>query len=191
MPLPEENILEGERICLTALVEEDLATIGAWYRDSYFLRLYDSAPAYPKSPKQLGDWFKESEDDPNSFIFAIRFQQSHELIGLLEFDGISWTHGTSFLSIGIGARDHRGQGYGKEAMQLALRFAFGELNLRRLSLTVFSYNEAAIALYEQLGFRHEGTFREHLRRDGQWYDMYLYGLLRREWEQQQVEDGRQ
>ncbi len=46
---------------------------------------------------------------------------------------------------------------------------------------MFEYNERAIALYEKLGFRREGVYREFLSRDGQRYDMYLYGLLRREW----------
>ena len=45
-----------------------------------------------------------------------------------------------------------------------------------------SYNERAIALYEKLGFQREGVHREHLQRDGRRYDMYLYGLLRSEWE---------
>ena len=63
-----------------------------------------------------------------------------------------------------------------------MRFAFDELNLHRVQLTVFSYNERAIALYEKLGFQREGVYREHLQRDGRRYDMYLYGLLRHEWE---------
>ena len=57
-------------------------------------------------------------------------------------------------------------------MRLALRFAFHELNLHRLQLTVFGYNEAAIRLYERLGFTREGHVpRIHLLRDGQRYDM--------------------
>ena len=51
-----------------------------------------------------------------------------------------------------------------------------------MQLTVFAYNERAIALYEKLGFVREGVYREFLARDGVRYDMYLYGLLRREWE---------
>jgi RimJ/RimL family protein N-acetyltransferase len=62
-----------------------------------------------------------------------------------------------------------------------LNYAFSELNMHRIQLTVFSYNERAIALYERLGFRREGTHREQILRDGKRYDMYLYGLLRREW----------
>ena len=75
-----------------------------------------------------------------------------------------------------------------EALRLMLRFAFHELNLHRLQLTVFAYNEAAIRLYERLGFQREGAFREYLLRDGKRYDMLLYGLLAREWEAQSKDE---
>ncbi|MCZ7546462.1 MAG: GNAT family N-acetyltransferase [Anaerolineae bacterium] len=77
-----------------------------------------------------------------------------------------------------------GQGYGRAAIALALAFAFDELNLHRVQLTVFSYNTRAIALYEGLGFRREGVYREFLHRDGARHDMLLYGLLAREWRAQ-------
>ena len=94
-------------------------------------------------------------------------------------------HRTTFVSIGIGDVRHRGHGYGRDAMHVGLNFVFNELNLYRVCLTVFSYNESAIALYEALGFTREGVYREHLERDGRRYDMYLYGLLRPEWEKSQ------
>lgn len=47
---------------------------------------------------------------------------------------------------------------------------------------MFSYNERAIALYEKLGFQREGIYREFLQRHGKRFDMYLYGILRREWQ---------
>jgi RimJ/RimL family protein N-acetyltransferase len=86
------------------------------------------------------------------------------------------------FSIAIGDPANWGQGYGYEAAQLALAFAFDELNLHRVTTTVFSYNERSIALVEKLGFRTEGAFREFLHRDGRRHDMLLYGLLRPEWE---------
>ena len=103
-----------------------------------------------------------------------------DLLGYIELDGILWNQGTSWVSIALGEAEQRGHGFGSEALTLALRFAFDELNLRRVQLTVFSYNTRAIATYERLGFTREGTFREALQRDGQPYDMLLYGLLRRE-----------
>jgi RimJ/RimL family protein N-acetyltransferase len=53
-----------------------------------------------------------------------------------------------------------GTGHGAEAARLTLDFAFRELNLYRVQATVFSYNARSQALFERLGFRHEGTFRE-------------------------------
>jgi len=42
-------------------------------------------------------------------------------------------------------------------------------------------NRRSIALFEKLGFRREGAHREFLQRDGERYDMLLYGLLKHEW----------
>ena len=86
------------------------------------------------------------------------------------------------MSIGLGDSANWGKGYGNEATRLALGFAFNELNLHRVQLTVFDYNSRAIHLYEKLGFQQEGIYREFLQRDGRRFDMYLYGLLGHEWE---------
>lgn len=67
-------------------------------------------------------------------------------------------------------------------MELALDFAFYELNLNRVQLTVFDYNQSAISLYKKLGFQQEGSYREFIHRNGKRHDMLLFGLLKREWE---------
>lgn len=176
------NLLAGEKVRLTAVTSNDLPTITRWWADADFLRLYNSAPAVPRNEEQLSRRFDLGQTSPDTFLFAVRLLEYDDVIGLLELDGIEWSNRTTFLSIGIGAPEYRGKGYGYEAMRLALNFAFNELNLYRVCLTVFSYNEAAIALYERLGFTREGVYREHLERDGRRHDMILYGLLRREWQ---------
>ena len=173
------NLLRGEQVRLTAPTAADLPAITRWWADPDFLRLYNTAPAAPRNEDQLGRRFDFSHTSPDAFLFAIRPLNDETLLGLLEFDGIDWSNRTTFASIGIGAAEHRGRGYGADAMRVALRFAFSELNLHRVCLTVFSYNEPAIALYERLGFVREGVYREHIKRDGQHFDMLLFGLLRR------------
>jgi RimJ/RimL family protein N-acetyltransferase len=176
------NLLRGEKIRLTAVNSYDLSTITRWWSDSDFLRLYNSAPAVPRNDDQLSRRFDLAHTSPDVFLFAIRPLAGDNLIGLLEFDGVDWSNRTTFVSIGIGDPAYRRQGYGRDAIAVGLRFVFHELNLFRVCLTVFSYNAAAVALYERLGFTREGVYREHIERDGQRYDMYLYGLLRREWD---------
>ena len=176
------NPLSGQRVRLTAMRAEDVPTLASWQADGEFLRLLDAVVAHPRGEAQLVEWLAEAPKRSDGYLFAIRPLDDERLIGYIEFDGILWNQGVGSFSVAIGDPADRGQGYGTEALELALRFAFNELNLHRLEITVFSYNQRAIAVYERLGFRHEGTHREFVLRDGQRHDMLLYGLLRREWE---------
>jgi RimJ/RimL family protein N-acetyltransferase len=179
------ELLRGPRVYLSALSREDTPTITRWYQDAEFMRLLDAPPASPRPPSYTEEWLEAAHKSKTAYSFGIRLIEDDALIGLIELEDILWNHGVTWLGIGIGEPGYWGQGYGSEAMSLMLRFAFHELNLHRVQLTVFEYNERAIAAYEKLGFVREGVFRDFLHRDGQRHDMYLYGLLRPEWEEMQ------
>jgi RimJ/RimL family protein N-acetyltransferase len=174
-------LLRGSRARLAALTADDLPEIARWHDDASFARMFDARPAAPKTAGALDAWLEEYTRSTNGFLFAIRPLEGDALLGYIELEGILWMHQHAWLSIAIGDAAHQGQGYGTEAIGLALRFAFQELNLHRVQLTVFGYNQRAIRVYEKLGFRREGVYREHIQRDGARYDMYLYGILRPEW----------
>ena len=114
--------------------------------------------------------------------FAIRLRDEEQILGTVGLDEIEWTNRVASLGIGIGDSENWGKGYGTEATRLLVDYAYNELNLYRLQLTVFEFNARAISLYEKMGFRREGNFREFIERDGKRHDMLLYGLLRSEWE---------
>ena len=175
------NLLYGPRIRLTAVTLDDLPTIARWHQDAGFARLFEANPAAPKAPSALEGWLEGYNRSNTGYLFGVRLLNGDELLGFVELNDIFWPHRHTWVSIAIGDTANQGQGYGAEALGLALQFAFQELNLHRVQLTVFSYNQRAIALYEKLGFRREGIYREHLERDGTRFDMYLYGILRPEW----------
>ena len=181
-PLYPGNLFSGPRVRLTAIRPDDVPAVTRWYEDSEFSRQYDASPAFPRPAARVHNYLFEPEKSESAFRFGIRLHHSDDLIGLVDLDSIVWTSGVGWLAIGIGEPLYRGQGYGSEAMALLLRFAFHELNLHRVQLTVFSYNLRAIHLYERLGFVREGVMREFLYRDRQRFDVVLYGLLAREWE---------
>jgi RimJ/RimL family protein N-acetyltransferase len=178
------RLFYGERLRLAATRSDDLHAFVRWYQDTDFTRFLDSAPAIPKSESKLSRWLDDEERSRASYLFAIRTLDTDAIIGFVQIDGIMQNHASAWIAIGIGEVGYRGRGYGYEAMTLALQFAFDEVNLHRVQLTVFSYNDNAIALYEKLGFQREGIFREALLRDGTRHDMLLYGLLQYEWRRQ-------
>lgn len=174
-------MLRGQKVRLTAITENDLPTLASWYEDTDLRRLFDATPAFPRSPRELGRWLEERQARPDGHLFAIRPVDGAGMVGCLELDGILWSHRNAWLSILLGDRSSWGRGWASEAMRLVMAFAFDELNLHRLQLTVFADNERALRLYDRLGFVREGAYREFLLRDGKAQDMLLFGLLRREW----------
>ncbi len=181
--MADNNLFYGERVRLTALRPDDVATVTRWYDDGDFARMFQSSPAFPRSEAAIRRWIEDaSRSSDHAYAFAIRLLYSDDMIGYIEIDEIRWNHRSAWLAIGIGDAAHRGKGYGYEAMLLVLRFVFHEINLHRVQLNVFSYNAHAQRLYERLGFQREGVWREALLRDGVYHDLILYGLLAHEWE---------
>jgi RimJ/RimL family protein N-acetyltransferase len=182
------NLLQGELVRLVAAsAEKDAQLAAQWWGDSEYARQLDSDPALPKSAKRAKEDIQKwmENESPDTFEFMIRTLADDRLIGFIGLDGIRWTHGDTFVGIGIGDPEYRGNGYGTDAMRLILRYAFTELNLHRISLDVFEYNLRAIRSYEKAGFVVEGRQRQALSRDGRRWDVIYMGILREEWEQQQ------
>ena len=178
-----KNLLIGEKIKLTSINEEDVSKIQKWHNDVSFMRNYDTISANPKNIEDVKDLIMDIRKCSTAYIFAVKELEDQGIIGVTGFENISWNNGTALIYIGIGEEKHRGQGLGKEALKLTIEFGFEELNFHRIYLTVLEYNESAINLYEKLGFKREGVYREFIHRDGKRYDIYLYGMLRSEWEE--------
>ncbi len=104
---------------------------------------------------------------------------THLSIGITSLIHIDSYNRNAECIIDIGNKGYWGQGYGKEAFILLLDYAFLELNLHRLSLRVFSFNDRAIKLYKSLGFQHEGTCKEAIFRNGTWHDIEFFALFQR------------
>ena len=73
-----------------------------------------------------------------------------------------------------------GTGAAHYATQEVLRIAFMELGLARVYLNVIPGNARANAFYKKNGFIFEGTFRKHIRINGQLKDLNWYSMLKEE-----------
>lgn len=166
---------------LAAPSPEDAATLARWSEDAEYQRLLDIRAVRPISPDVAAERDKARRTDPALVEFRLRTLSDDRLIGFVALYAIDWGNQTARLAIGIGEPAYRGKGYGADALQLILRYAFDELNLHRVGAEVVSYNERALHVLQRGGFRREGVVREAVQRDGQRWDLVLLGILRREW----------
>ena len=93
----------------------------------------------------------------------------------------AYQHRNVTLGIMI-ASGYRGQGYGTEAINWTLDWAFTYGAQHRVSLSCFGFNERALRLYDRLGFVREGLQRERCRFGREWYDEIFFGMLESDWE---------
>ncbi|KAK1761594.1 acyl-CoA N-acyltransferase [Echria macrotheca] len=104
------------------------------------------------------------------------------MVGSLSLDCPPTTRHHRSLNLGILiATEHQGRGYGTEAINWALDWAFAVAGVHAVRLTAFSYNERGIKLYERLGFVKEGIRRESLYFNCQWHNHVMYSMLEKEW----------
>src|SRR4030095_10366569 len=178
------DIFTGKLVRLSAFDPEEMSKVfPRWNQNSEYIRLLNSSARRMQSSKAELKWMeKEAEEiSPAGYYFSIRTLAEDKLIGEIGLDVINWSGRDAFVGLGIGETEYWSKGYGTDVMKVLLRFAFTEINLRRVTLTVFEYNPRAIRSYEKAGFRHEGRKRLALNRAGRRWDELYMGILREEW----------
>lgn len=176
--------LTGNLVRLVAIdLDEDARLLSEWDRDSEFQRLLNSESASRYNPKQVREFF-EKEIDSMHFYMIQRLEDNRK-IGLIDLNGIDWVSRNAWVGIGIGEREFWGKGYGTDAMKVLLRYAFTTLNLQRVTLNVFDFNQRGYASYKKCGFKAEGRLPGALLKAGKRCDLIFMGILRSEWEELQ------
>ena len=174
-------MLVGERVTLRAMRREDLAKQWEFNNDLEVELAGGGDPPMPQSFERLvADWEREAaKGGRDDGWFAIEVEG--EFIGQCGLMHVNETARTAELGIGIGDKRYWGRGYGREAVNLLLEYAFRYRNYRRVWLWVHGDNERAIRSYIACGFVEEGRLREHVFSNGRYVDAVFMGMLRAEW----------
>jgi RimJ/RimL family protein N-acetyltransferase len=187
-----QSLFQGTQVYLTLPdADKDPQVEALWTHDPDTQHLISIEPPRPLSAvqvrKKYGAAAKESK---NNYGFAIRLRGDDRLVGFTRLDWIEWTHGGARFSIQIGDPRDRGHGYGREALDLILRYAFEELNLYRLTASTFEYNLVGLEFLKKAGFQEEVRQRQAIYRMGRRWDLIMLGLVREDWELSKQGEGR-
>ncbi|MEZ5239154.1 MAG: GNAT family protein [Microthrixaceae bacterium] len=82
-----------------------------------------------------------------------------------------------------------GQGYVPEAVVAVLRFAFEDLGLHRVQISIVPRNTASRRVVEKLGLREEGLAERYLQINGVWEDHIRYAITSEEWAERGAQLG--
>lgn len=170
--------LIGKKCYLSPLAETDAEHWTRWYND--FEISMPECNVYDVLSKAKIQEFVNGNVSDMAPCFTVVNLETHEPIGLVQIWANQVFRNGSFAVI-IGEKEYWGQGYGREAVELVLDFAFNCLNLHNMMLGVYEFNVRALKLYERIGFKEIGRKREHQTIAGKRYDMIMMDLLASEY----------
>lgn len=161
----------------------------AWERTDLTARWEADQTADPTEPR-LRDWHeppkslaqREAEFDehlaPDPTVVSLIIEADGRAVGDINLFHIDERKRSASLGLSIWRAEDRDRGYGGDAVRTLIRWAFSQLNLHRIELSVAPHNERAIHVYERAGFVIEGRRREADYEDGHYVDDIIMGLLR-------------
>ncbi len=174
-------MLKGPRLTLRAIERDDIPRYVVWLNDPEV-----NQHLKPPTPFNLDDeidWYEKQRQDDTCLNLALVITESGQHIGSISLMHINHRDQGAELGLVIGEKNLWGQGYGGEAIQLMLNFAFYTFNLHRIFLGVDANHTGAIRCYTQCGFVEEGRLRDNVFRNGQFYDQLMMSILRPEYRQ--------
>lgn len=175
-------MFEGKLVRLREYRKEDISIKLSYINDPEVIGYMESGIPYPLTLNEELKWFEAISAFKDTYRFAIEAISSGKYIGECGINSIDWKNRVASVVIFIGGKECRGRGFGTEAMKILLSFAFEQINVNKVRLNVYSFNERAIKSYEKCGFKKEGVLRQEIFRNGKYYDTIVMGLLREEWE---------
>ncbi|WP_026906661.1 GNAT family N-acetyltransferase [Paucisalibacillus globulus] len=174
-------MFESDRLKLRKVCLEDLETYHSWRNDMEVM--VTTSPSLDLFTLEETKQFVHDKlvGSHSSKTYIIFDKNSGKSIGITSLVNIDYKNRNAEYIIDIGEKEFWGKGYGKEALVLLIDYAFLEMNLHRVSLRVFAFNQKAINLYKVIGFKEEGISRQALYRKGNWHDIINMGILKREY----------
>lgn len=167
-------MIEGKKVNLRALEKDDIKKAIKWINDPEVIRYLSMV--FPISMAEEEKWFDDYLKSKDDKIFAIDTKDG-KYTGNIGLHKMDWINRKVMLGIMIGEKEYWNKGYGTDALKTTVKFAFEELNMHKVYLSVMDLNERAVRTYEKCGFVKEGISRDDFYKNGKYHSMIWMSVL--------------
>jgi [ribosomal protein S5]-alanine N-acetyltransferase len=171
--------LVGKRVILRPARPEDADALAQGFVDDPTMGAMLGMEPDEENAEWLRSTFPADDqrgEEPNSHWFVIAQPDSGEPVGEIGLVGISRPNRRAGLSILVLPGSRR-SGVGREAIELLVGWAHGELGLHRIELRTLPENAPMQALAEASGFVREGVLRDCAFERGRFVDHVVYARI--------------
>jgi RimJ/RimL family protein N-acetyltransferase len=175
------NMVTETRVYLSPIQDEHIDRYMALSDDPELIATMGWKPFGPNEKERFTQFLQlltlPNLEGGRAMVFSIINATDNKAIGYTSIQGISEKERRAEVGIAIMEKEYRGHGYGTEALRHVVNYAFIELGLTLLGLTVFPSNQRAIRAYEKVGFRKTDVLENSwLLPGGEYADMWVMEL---------------
>ncbi len=125
--------------------------------------------------KMVRDYVEANLKSPSGLLFGLFHKTTGDLIGTLRVHDISYFHYSCCLGICLFDKSYWGKGYGQEALNRVVRFAFKELRMHYIEAGITQGNKASVQLFKKCGFKKVATYKDKYRYDASFRPVLIFG----------------
>jgi diamine N-acetyltransferase len=172
-------ILKNDRIRLRPVEETDLNILYEWENDTNLWLLSNTVA--PFSKHTLSMYIETAHEDiytTKQLRLMIESQELNETVGCIDLFDFDYNNKRAGIGILVHKKEHRGQGFASDALELLKEYAFKTLDLHQLYCNILQDNESSVKLFEKYGFQKCGVKKEWIRDGEKWLDEEMYQVLK-------------
>ncbi len=179
------RILKGDKVRLRPLARKDIPFVINCHSDPRTLKRIANTDFLDLETKKAvtkkeRNHIKNKPKDDKLFIIEAKVGGSWQLIGDCELARVNKRDQNAIFLIALIPSCWR-KGYGTEAANLLLDYAFFKIGLHRIESHVMEYNAQSIAFHMSIGFARESRQKEAKFVNRKFYDRIIFRLLESEW----------
>jgi RimJ/RimL family protein N-acetyltransferase len=132
------------------------------------------------SKEDIANWigFHNNAKDECLYVIVKKEDNIEVIIGHVGFYNIDFRISKAEFAISISNKNYRGKGFGKICTEFMINFAFENLNLNKIELSLLSVNKVAYDFYLKQGFVQEGLLKYSQFKNGFYHDVVLMAKFR-------------
>lgn len=175
-------VIETERLILRKVTEADAASLMKYLADEEVMKYYGMEP-FQTIEDALDEikWYDSLIAEESGIRWGITLKGIDEVIGSCGFHRLVPQHNRIEIGFEL-SKEHWGKGIAGEALKAVLSYGFKHFNLQRIEALIEPANLPSQKLVERHGFVREGLLRKYEYTGGKYDDLYMYSLLKEDFE---------
>mgnify|MGYP001773434106 CR=1 FL=1 len=169
--------IRGKNVILRAISMKDANLLMELINDAETEKMLGGS-SFPVSHEGQEKWIVAQTGRTDVLRCIVALKENEEGIGTVILSDIDTKNGVAQVHIKLDKQRGRGKGYGSDALNTIVNYAFDEMRLNCIYGDVLEYNTVSRKLFEKCGFHRDGVLRSRVYKGGRYINVVSYSRLK-------------